>query len=187
METIQRGKGVFITPLPDVKLRAHDRITTSDTQQNLREFARILGGTLYTGDHAVDESHPLSTEGTQIAEVAITPASRLNGVRIGNAGLLSRFGLRLLAFNRFEGMEERESPGLDDTRLRTGDVLLVQSTLDNLAELKQIPDFLILDGSIKLPRARKAPIALAVITGVVGLAAARVMPIEISALLGCLL
>jgi di/tricarboxylate transporter len=186
VETIQRGRGVFINPLPDVKLRASDRITTSDTQQNLREYARILGGTLYTGDHAVDESHPLSTEGTQIAEVAITPASRLNGVRIGNAGLLSRFGLRLLAFNRFEGMEERESPGLDDTRLRTGDVLLVQSTLENLAELKQIPDFLILDGSIKLPRARKAPIALAVITGVVGLAAARVMPIEISALLGCL-
>ncbi len=172
VETIQRGKGVFINPLPDVKLRAGDRITTSNTQQNLREYARLLGGTLFTDDHAVDASHPLSTDGTQISEVAITPASRLNGVPIGKAGLLSRFGLRLLAFNRFEGMEERESPGLDETRLRSGDVLLVQSTLENLAELKQSPDFLILDGSINLPRARKAPIALAVITGVVALAAA---------------
>ena len=186
VETIQRGKGVFINPLPDVQLRAGDRITTSDTQQNLREYARIFGGTLYTTEHAVDASHPLSAEGQQIAEVAITPASRLNGVRIGDAGLLSRFKLRLLAFNRFEGMEERESPGLDDTRLRSGDVLLVQSTLQNLAELKQSSDFLILDGSINLPRARKAPIALAVIVGVVALAATRVMPIEISALLGCL-
>jgi len=186
VETIQRGKGVFINPLPDVKLRAADRITTSNTQQNLREYARLLGGTLFTDDHEVDASHPLSTDGTQISEVAITPASRLNGVTIGNAGLLSRFGLRLLAFNRFEGMEERESPGLDETRLRTGDVLLVQSTLDNLIELKQSPDLLILDGSINLPKARKAPIALAVISGVVALAAAKVMPIEISALLGCL-
>ena len=186
VETIQRGKGVFINPLPDVKLRASDRITTSNTQQDLREYARLLGGKLYTDDHEVDASHPLSTDGTQISEVAITPASRLNGVTIGNAGLLARFGLRLLAFNRFEGMEERESPGLDETRLRTGDVLLVQSTLDNLASLKQSPDFLILDGSIKLPKAGKAPIALAVITGVVGLAAAKIMPIEISALLGCL-
>ena len=186
VEAIQRGKGVFINPLPDVRLRAADRITTSNTQQNLREYARLLGGTLYTADHAVDASHPLSTEGTQIAEVAITPASRLNGVRIGKAGLYSRFGLRLLAFNRFEGMEERESPGLDETRLRTGDVLLVQSTLENLVGLKQIPDFLILDGSIDLPRAQKAPIALAVITGVVALAAAKIMPIEISAVLGCL-
>ncbi len=186
VETIQRGKGVFINPLPDVKLRAADRITTSNTQQNLREYARLLGGTLFTDDHEVDANHPLSTDGTQISEVAITPASRLNGVTIGNAGLLSRFGLRLLAFNRFEGMEERESPGLDEVRLRTGDVLLVQTTLANLGELKQSPDLLILDGSIKLPRARKAPIALAVITGVVALAAAKVMPIEISALLGCL-
>ena len=186
VETIQRGKGVFINPLPDVKLRAADRITTSNTQQNLREYARLLGGALFTDDHAVDASHPLSTDGTQISEVAITPASRLNGVTIGNAGLVSRFGLRLLAFNRFEGMEERESPGLDETRLRTGDVLLVQSTLENLSELKQSPDLLILDGSIKLPRAGKAPISLAVITGVVALAATKVMPIEISALLGCL-
>lgn len=186
VETIQRGKGVFINPLPDVKLRAGDRITTNNTQQNLREFARILGGTLYTSDHAVDASHPLTAEGEQIAEVAITPASRLNGVKIGNAGLWSRFGLRLLAFNRFEGMEERESPGLDETRLRAGDVLLVQSTLQNLAQLKQSSDFLILDGSINLPRARKAPLALAVIVGVVALAAAKIMPIEVSALLGCL-
>ena len=177
---------MFINPLPDVKLRDGDRITISDTQQNLREYARLLGGTLYSGEHVVDASNPLSTEGEQIAEVAITPASRLNGVRIGNAGLMSRFSLRLLAFNRFEGMEERESPGLDETRLRAGDVLLVQSTLQNLAELKQSPDFLILDGSINLPKARKAPIALAVIVGVVALAALRVMPIEISALLGCL-
>jgi di/tricarboxylate transporter len=186
VETIQRGKGVFINPLPDVKLREADRLTTSDSQQNLREFARVLGGTLYTADHAVDATNPLSAEGERIAEVAITPASRLNGVRIGSAGLMSRFKLRLLAFNRFEGMEERESPGLDDVRLRTGDVLLVQSSLQNLVELKQIPDFLILDGSINLPMPRKAPIALAVIVGVVGLAATRIMPIEISALLGCL-
>jgi len=186
VETIQRGKGVFINPLPDVKLRAGDRIATSSTQQNLREYARILGGTLFTAEHAVDASHPLSTDGEQIAEVAITPASRLNGVRIGSAGLMSRFGLRLLAFNRFEGMEERESPGLDETRLRAGDVLLVQSTLKNLADLKQSSDFLILDGSINLPKPRKAPIALAIIFGVVALAAAKVMPIEISALLGCL-
>lgn len=186
VESIQRGRGVFINPLPDVKLRGNDRITTSDTQQNLREFARLLGGTLYSGEHEVNANHPLSTDGQQIAEVAITPGSRLNGVHIGRAGLLSRYKLRLLAFNRFEGMEERESPGLDETRLRAGDVLLVQSTLKNLGELKQSSDFLILDGSINLPKARKAPIAIAVITGVVALPAMRIVPIEISALLGCL-
>jgi len=157
VETVQREQGVFINPLPDVVLKAGDRIATSDTQSNLREFARILGGTLFSGDHAVDAAHPLSHEGLQIAEVVITPASRLSGVRIGDARLRSRYGLRLLAFNRFEGSQERKSP-----------------------------DFLVLDGSIQLPSTRKAPIALATILGVVLLAALDVMPIEVSAILGFL-
>ncbi len=186
VETVQRGPGVFINPLPDVVLKDGDRIATSDTQSNLREFARILGGTLFSGDHAVDAAHPLSHEGQQIAEVVITPASRLSGVRIGDAQLRSRYGLRLLAFHRFEGSQERKSPGLDEVQLRSGDVLLVQSTPENLAELKETADFLVLDGSIQLPSTRKAPIALATILGVVLLAALDVMPIEVSAILGFL-
>ena len=186
IETVQRGQGVFINPLPDVVLKAGDRLTTSDTQAKLREFARLLGGTLFSGDQAVDAEHPLSAEGQQIAEVVITPASRLNGVRIGNARLRSRYGLRLLAFNRFEDSQERKSPGLDEVQLRSGDVLLVQSTIENLRELKETADFLILDGSIQLPSTKKAPIAMAAMLGVVALAALDIMPIEISAILGFL-
>jgi di/tricarboxylate transporter len=184
VETVQRGQGVFINPLPDVVLRAGDRITTSDTQANLREFARLLGGTLFSGDHEVDSAHPLSAEGEQIAEVVITPASRLNGIRIGNARLRGRYGLRLLAFNRFEDSQERKSPGLDEVQLRSGDVLLVQSTVENLRVLKETADFLVLDGSIQLPSTRKAPIAMATMLGVVALAALNILPIEISAVLG---
>jgi di/tricarboxylate transporter len=186
VETVQRGQGVFINPLPDVVLKPGDRITTSDTQNNLREFARLMGGTLFSGDHAVDAAHPLSHEGQQIAEVVITPASRLSGVRIGDARLRSRYGLRLLAFNRFEESQERKSPGLDEMQLRSGDVLLVQSTPENLGGLKETADFLVLDGSIELPSTRKAPIALATILGVVALTASNLMPIEVSAVLGFL-
>ena len=186
VETIQRGQGVFINPLPDVVLKAGDRLTTSDKQSKLREFARLLGGTLFSGEHVVDAQHPLSHEGQQIAEVVITPASRLNGVRIGDARLRSRHGLRLLAFNRFEDSQERKSPGLDEMQLRSGDVLLVQSTPENLRELKETADFLVLDGSIQLPSTKKAPIALATILGVVALAAFSILPIEISAVLGFL-
>jgi di/tricarboxylate transporter len=184
VESVQRGKGVFINPLPDVVLKAGDRLTTSDTQENLREFSRLLGGTLFSGDQAVDAQHPLSAEGQQIAEVVITPASRLNGVRIGNARLRSQYGLRLLAFNRYEDSQARKSPGLDEVQIRSGDVLLVQSTPENLRELKETADFLVLDGSIQLPSTKKAPIALATMLGVVALAALDIMPIEISAILG---
>jgi di/tricarboxylate transporter len=184
VESVQRGQGVFINPLPDVVLKDGDRITTSDTQANLREFSRLLGGTLFSGDQAVDAEHPLSAEGQQIAEVVITPASQLIGVRIGNARLRSRYGLRLLAFDRYEESQERKSPGLDEVQLRSGDVLLVQSTPENLRELKETADFLVLDGSIQLPSTRKAPLALAIMLAVVTFAALDVLPIEISAVLG---
>ncbi len=184
IESIQRGRGVFINPLPDVVLKTGDRLTTSDTQANLREFARLMGGTLFSGDQAVDAEHPLSAEGQQIAEVAITPASRLNGVRIGNARLRSRYGLRLLALDRYEESQKRKSPGLDEVKLRAGDVLLVQSTPKNLRELKQTADFLVLDGTIQLPSTRKAPLALLIMLAVVAFAALDILPIEISAVLG---
>lgn len=185
VESVQRGQGVFINPLPDVVLRAGDRVTTSDTQANLREFARLLGGTLFSGDHAVDAEHPLSAEGQQVAEVVITPTSALIGQQIGKARLRSEHGLRLLAFNRLEDSHERKSPGLDEVQLQAGDVLLVQSTPENLRELKQAPDFLVLDGSFQLPSTSKAPLALTIMLAVVALAAFKVLPIEIAAVLGC--
>ena len=64
------------------------------------------------------------------------------------ARLRSRYGLRLLALNRYEESQERISPGLDEIQLRSGDVLLVQSTPENLAVLKETNDFLVLDNLI---------------------------------------
>ncbi len=186
VESIQRGQGVFINPLPDVVLKAGDRLTTSDTQNRLREFSRILGGVLFSGDHMVDASHPLSDEGQQIAEVAVTPASRLIGTLIGDARLRSSFGLRLLALNRYESSRESRTAGLDETELRSGDVLLVQSTQDKLDKLKHTSEFLVLDGGEKLHNTRKAPLASLILIVVVGLAASNILPIEISALLGSL-
>ena len=185
VEKIQRGPGVFVTPLPDVKLKTGDRITTTNTQDNLREFAHLLGGKLYSGDVEVDDSHPLEALNQQIAEVAITPTSRLLGVRIGQARLLSRFGLRLLALHRYNSSEEQtRTTDLDNIVLRSGDVLLVQSSPNRLNQLKDGADFLVLDGSVNLPKTSKAPVALGIMVTVVVVAAVGILPIAISALLG---
>jgi len=110
VDTVQRGKGAFINPLPDVVLAEGDRITTSDSQSNLREFARALGGTLFSGDHLVDSAHPLSLEGEQLAELVITPGSRLENMRVGAAQFQAQYGVRLLALHRNEQSQERKSP-----------------------------------------------------------------------------
>lgn len=186
VEKIQRGPGVFVSPLPDVALKAGDRITTTDTQDNLREFAHLLGGRLFSGDVEVDDAHPLGPGDQKIAEVAVTPQSRLVGVRISEARLLSRYGLRLLALHRYNREDQTRSKGLDNTVLRSGDVLLVQSSGQRLAQVKDGGDLLVLDGSVNLPKTSKAPLALAIMAVVVALAAFGILPIAISALAGVL-
>jgi len=186
VEKIQRGPGVFVTPLPDVELKAGDRITTTNTQDNLREFAHLLGGKLYSGDVEVDESHPLEPNNQRIAEVAITPTSKLLGVRIAQARLLSRYGLRLLALHRYNREDQTRQTGVENTVLRSGDVLLVQSSPGQLDQLKDGGDFLILDGSVNLPKTDKAPIALGIMISVVIIAAFGILPIAISAVFGVL-
>ncbi len=186
VEKIQRGPGVFVTPLPDVVLKSGDRITTTNTQDNLREFAHLLGGKLYSGDTEVDEAHPLEPNNQQIAEVAITPTSKLLGVRIAQARLLGRYGLRLLALHRFNREDQTRATGVENTVLRSGDVLLVQSSPRQLDQLKDGGDFLVLDGSVNLPKTAKAPLALAIMVAVIAIAAGGILPIAISALFGVL-
>jgi di/tricarboxylate transporter len=186
VEKIQRGPGVFVTPLPDVPLKAGDRITTTDTRDNLREFAHLLGGRLFSGDVEVDDAHPLGPGDQKIAEVAVTPQSRLVGSRISEARLLSRYGLRLLALHRYNREDQTRSTGLDNTVLRSGDVLLVQSPSSRLNQLKEGGDLLVLDGSVNLPKTSKAPIALAIMVAVVAIAAFGILPIAISAVAGVL-
>ncbi|WP_376691659.1 SLC13 family permease [Wenzhouxiangella sp. EGI_FJ10409] len=186
VEKIQRGPGVFVTPLPDVSLKAGDRITTTDTRDNLREFAHLLGGRLFSGDVEVDDAHPLGPGDQKIAEVAVTPQSRLVGSRISEARLLSRYGLRLLALHRYNREDQTRSTGLDNTVLRSGDVLLVQSPSSRLNQLKEGGDLLVLDGSVNLPKTAKAPIALVIMALVVIVAAFGILPIAISAVAGVL-
>ncbi len=186
VEKIQRGPGVFVTPLPDVVLRAGDRLSTSDTPAQLREFSRLLGGTLYSGQHPVDDEHPLTGAGQQLAEVAITASSRLLGTRLNQARLQTRYGIQFLALHRAEREESRRSRDIDEVVLKLGDVLLVQANPEDLLTCKASGDFLVLDGSTDLPHTRRAPLALAVMIIVVATAAVGLLPIEVSALAGVL-
>ncbi len=186
IDSIQRGQGGLTSPLPDVVLRAGDCINVTDTQQRLRDLAQLLGGTLFVGDHEVDENHPLRSSGQRIAEVAITPASPLIGTPLGEAHLGARHQLLLLGLNRMEAFSNRRTPGLERLELQSGDVLLVQSDQESLDALKHSPGFLVLDGGETLPSTRKAPLALLVMISVVLVSALKILPIEASALIGCL-
>ena len=75
---------------------------------------------------------------------------------------------------------------LSRRQLRASDVLLVQGRSENIRTLKMGGELLVLDNTADSPHTRKAPLALFIMVVIVALAALGVMPIAMSAMLGCM-
>jgi di/tricarboxylate transporter len=181
---VHRGTNVIIRPLPDTILRAGDRISLRDTPQNLKEFEEVLGGRLYTGDTLVDEDHPLNDEDQQIAEVVVTQGSLLEGRTLSRVRFADRYQLVTLAIHRAGTVITKLREDVGYIRLRVGDVLLVQGTIKHIAAIRRGGELLVLDATVDLPHTRRAPLALGIMIGVVGMAALGILPIAISAVCG---
>ncbi|MGD9386173.1 MAG: SLC13 family permease [Thioalkalispiraceae bacterium] len=184
---IRRESGTIIMPLPDAVIKAGDRISVRDTPDNLKEFEELLGGRLYTGDTLVDEEHPLQAEDQQLAEIVVTQGSSLEGTTLSRAHIADFYQLVTLALHR-AGMEIRTmKTEVGDTRLRVGDVLLVQGNREQIASLKRSGVYLVLDATSDLPHTKRAPLALLIMASIILLAALGIMPIAISAVAGVLM
>lgn len=186
VKRIQRGAGVYITPLPDVILQAGDQLWVADTPDRLKELEQVSGAKLYSGEQAIDEEHPLAEADQQLAELVVTPGSLLEQYTLEQARFAERYQLVPLAIHR----AGRTLAGNDDTRnteLQAGDVLLVQGPREQIAEIKRRGNLLVLDATTDLPFTRKAPLALSIMAAIVLAAAFGVLPIAISATVGALL
>ena len=180
---IRRGEN-FIMPLPDVVLKAGDRLRVNDTPAQLKHYENVLGARLYSGDRQVDEDHPLSADNQILAEIAVVQGSTLDRANLRFARFLDRYQLAVLALHRAgkDLLDAKEE--IQEVLLQPADILLVQGSRDQIASLKQTTDFLVLDASVDLPKNDKAVIALAVLAGAIGLAATGVLPIAVSAVAG---
>jgi di/tricarboxylate transporter len=180
---IRRGEN-FILPLPDVVLTAGDRLRVRDTPSQLKLYEKSLGASLYSEDQRVDEEHPLSADNQMLAEIAVVQGSTLDRTNLKFTRFLDRYGLAVLALHRAGRDIWHAKEEIQEVMLQPADILLVQGSRDQIAQLKETTDFLVLDASVDLPKTDKAPIALATLIGAIALAATGVMPIAVSALLG---
>jgi di/tricarboxylate transporter len=187
IESIQRmPDNRNLIPLPDTQLQAGDRLQVKDYPERLKEYEAVLGATLYSGLHKVDEDHPLLAEKQTLAEIVIIPGSRLVGRTLQQVNFLKTHGISVIALHRAGKAMEIGKNSIGNVRLMTGDVLLVQSEPEQIAQLKTTPGLLILDGAAALPQTSKAPMALSILAIVVITAALGILPIEISAICGVL-
>lgn len=189
VSSIERGAGTFIFPLPDAVLRTGDHLVIQDTPDRLKEFETSIAGALYSlGDEEapLDDDHPLQADDQQIAEVVVVEGSPLHETTLKRIRFAERYGLITLALHHAGRRMEPLAAEVGDMVLKTGDVLLVQGPREQIVKLKRSGELLVLDATADIPFTRKAPLAIALMLGIVITAAAGILPIAISASWGAL-
>lgn len=186
--SVRRTPELAITPLPDMTLRAGDQLVVRDTSEKLMEYSRVLGATLFAGETRIDAEHPLTAPDQQTAELVLTPASPLRDRTLAQANFDWHYQLMPLAVHRpGEATAISHDTSLRDIRLGVGDVLLVQGPAEQVEALKKRGDLLVLDATTSVPLTTKAPLALAIMAGIIIVASLRIAPVAIAAICGVLL
>jgi di/tricarboxylate transporter len=188
IESIQRSPEYRnIVPFPDTLLKEGDRLHVQDYPDQLKEFESATQTTLFSGTHKVDEDHPLNAEKQTLAEIVVVQESGLVGKTLKEVQFAKRYGISVIALHRGGKAMDVGRRSIGHVPIQTGDVLLVQGDAEQIAELKENQGFLIIDGAAELPYSKMAPVALAVLFGVVLIAALGILPIAISAMCGILI
>ena len=174
---VLRGDRSLRHDLSGIDLRAADRVVLRITAQevvDLRETGLSVAGT----------ADALSATDAVTMEALVPPGSRLLGRPLGRLRLRRRYGIYPLAVHRRgQAVEARQ---LDAVRLQTGDTLLLEGSAEDIRRFVDDAQFVNLsrEGGTQPIRRSQAPVAIAIMLGVVALAALGVMPIAGAATLG---
>lgn len=119
-----------------------------------------------------------------LVEVSVAPDSGLTGKTLKSAELKRTYGAVVLAI-RHRGELIRED--FRDIRLAGGDSLLLSMENDRIPHLEESPDFIVISRTEPKDQNRgRMAVAVLVLSGVILTAALNILPIVVSALLGCL-
>lgn len=187
LQLIQRGEQAILPPFDGVTLRHGDKVIVAATRAALSDFFShepdLIEG---VGDEArrilMREPEKNRSSNRVLAEVVVTPASRLNGRTLALSGFHSRTDCIVLGIQRRSRMLRS---AMNEIRLQAGDTLLLTGRRQDVTQLRDNPDVLLLEWSAReLPRRALATRALAVFGLVIVSAASGLVPIVIAALTG---
>ncbi len=125
----------------------------------------------------------LQTEDLRLVQALVAPGSDLIGSTLKELDFRNRFKALVLAIQR-RGATIQDK--LNSVRFRLGDALLIQAHEEQIRALRSDENLIVLDEVPLVALKHKAPLVLGILAAVVGLAAFNVLPILVTALLGCL-
>ncbi len=125
----------------------------------------------------------LQTEDLRLVQALVAPGSELIGHTLREIDFRNRYKALVLAVQR-RGETIRDK--LNSVTLGLGDALLIQAHEAQIRELRSNENLIVLDEVPGVALRHKAPLVLGILAAVVGLAALNILPILVTALLGCL-
>ena len=174
---IERGQALELVRLPTLRLQAGDRLHIRGTPECIQIAQEAFGAT-------PGADQPKRAPDERLVEIVVTRDSPLHSRRLSQLRRDTLRGLHPIGWYRPGQRRVTTLKRTSDPLLRTGDVLLMQGNRHDIHLLMEKPHMLVLARSIHVPRRAKAAFAIAVMAGVVVVAALGIMPIIASALCG---
>ncbi|MDX1522020.1 MAG: SLC13 family permease, partial [Anaerolineae bacterium] len=134
---IIRNGQIQLAPDPNTTLQPNDKLLVEGLPNQVAAFRNRQHLIVEENDSSVEKL--VSTE-IEVAEVGLSPRSRLLGQTLEQIGFRHRFGVNVLAIWR-DGTPRRSN--LRTITLQIGDTLLVQGSQAQLDKLRDVPEFLI--------------------------------------------
>ncbi|SEH37009.1 TrkA-C domain-containing protein [Halopenitus malekzadehii] len=173
-------------------IRAEDRLVVHGTLQAINRFREATDLAQLVREDVTEETFETAeTDGT-LARAIVPEGSRYIGETIAETGLSEYHRTTVLAVRR---AGELHRSGLSALQLQAGDLLLVRTTPPSIRYFTDTGDLLVAeetaverlasaDPADIAPISDTAPVAVAIMVGVVGIAALGALPIVIAALAG---
>ncbi len=175
---VVRGDLSLRRAIDEVVLKAGDRVVLKSSVADV--MALREGETLKFADSR--ELAPVASRESMVVEALLGPGAKLLGKSLLHLRIRRRYGVYPLALHRQgENIEAR----LEKIPLKVGDTLLLEGAPEDLRRLAEDMDLLSLAEPQQGPyRRSKAPIAIAILIGVILGATFEVLPIAGMALIG---
>lgn len=181
---IHTADGDTLSPRSDHHLEVGDKLLVEAPAETLLEATQNLGFAPVPDGN--NHSSRIPDGSLKLAEVVLSPKSRLQAKSLSEIDFRERFGLSVLAI-RHEG--EMLFSRLAQIPLQFGDSLLVEGDTERLTLLRRDPDFLMLDTYPPLAprRVHKAPLTVAILLGGLVVVTAGLLPVPVALLVGAIL
>jgi di/tricarboxylate transporter len=180
-----RRDGQPLSSTDEIVLQAGDELQLNDSVRGLTEIALQFKVDLFDRDGMAAFVQGDSSEvDIELVEVVIGADSRLVDRTLASERFAENHGVVVVGLGRGTDDLMRSEAGLAQQRLAAGDLLLVQGPVPRIEALRGVPGLLLLGGNTPLPRSPLAPWALAIMMGVVAVAATKLLPIHVAAFIG---